>query len=513
MDAITPDPHANPPDRAHTRRRALGLAGVAAAGLVASGASAGRAAAAGTGPVIVVDAAGGGDYTDLEAAVAAAQPDSLIQVRPGNYPIKNGVMNPAAGVVIQGSGYGTHLRAVNALNKAIFRVYGDHVVIRDLRIDGNGANQNQSSSNCVAWRGAYGKLLDCFIHDASGYNVVGEPGADHWVVEGNQSYSTLGTSIAVPREGIELQGVSYCAVVGNVVEGVAQNGILLWNSSGDCGFNTVAGNTVRGCRRAGIGLEDGAHDNSVSANTVSSCNWGIYGTNNGSSGAPHHNAITGNTVFSCSNGVQIEGGAGTVFADNVVRAITGGNGVTLLNTRGASVTGNTSSGNSLAGFLIQDSVDSVCSGNVAYDNGQNTASDNRRAGVVLNQYQGACANNVVTGNRCYDSQGAKTQLYGIALFNKCDNNVVSENVLDGNGARGLLLSNGPTNVMAAGVRKIAVTVGAGVTAVQHGLSYVPNVVSVSMTSPGDIWRAAGSTTTTIYLRADAPGRTADVLVG
>jgi nitrous oxidase accessory protein len=499
--------------RAHTRRRALGLAGLAAAGIVGAGVEAPAADATVGSASLVVDASGGGDYTSIEDAVAAAPAGAVIDVRPGTYPVSAGLMRPAAGVTIRGSGYGSVVRAVNALNKAIFRLESDSITIRDLRIDGNGANQNQSASNCIVLRGQQAKIVNCWVHDASGYNIVAEPTGNAALISGNHSYSTLGTSIAVPREGIEIQGASWCTVTGNVVYGVAQNGILLWSSSGDCGFNSVVGNTVHGCRRAGIGLEDGAHDNAVAGNTVSGNNWGIYSTNNGASGAPSFNSITGNTIHGCSNGVQIEGGSGTVVADNSVRAIKSGNGIVLLNARDATASGNRLNGNSLAGILLQDANDCVVSGNVATNNGQNTASDNRRIGIVLVQYQGTCANNVVTGNRCHDTQATKTQQYGIALYNKCDNNMLSQNVLDGNAARGLLLSNGPANTLGAAFRRLGVTVGTSPTAIAHGLSYVPNAIDVSMTSPGSIWRASGSTTTMIYLQADAPGRTADVFVG
>ena len=62
-------------------------------------------------------------------------------------------------------------------------------------------------------------------------------------------------------------------------------------------------------------------------------------------------------------------------------------------------------------------------------------------------------------------------------------------------------------------KRIAVTIGNQQTAAPHGLSYAPPSVSIAMTSNGTIWKSASSDATNVYLRADGPNRTAEVLVG
>jgi hypothetical protein len=42
---------------------------------------------------------------------------------------------------------------------------------------------------------------------------------------------------------------------------------------------------------------------------------------------------------------------------------------------------------------------------------------------------------------------------------------------------------------------------------------VPRVVTVAMTSSGQIWRSASPDATNVYLTADGPNRRADVFVG
>src|SRR5205823_6470096 len=133
-------------------------------------------------------------------------------------------------------------------------------------------------------------------HDANGYNIVGFYNASNWIISGNHSYGTGTGSSRLVHEGIELQGVSYCTVVGNTLSNIRYNGILLWNSAGDCHRNVVSGNTVRGCGDSAIKLEDGAHDNTITGNSCDASNWGIWLNNNGNSGAPKDNAILGNVV-------------------------------------------------------------------------------------------------------------------------------------------------------------------------------------------------------------------------
>ena len=118
------------------RRRALGLASSGVlAGLLARPTTA-RAASA-SNLYVVVDAAGGGDYTDLETAVAAVGAGHTIFVKAGTYQIRKGNMRPAQGVRIVGEGWGTHIQAANGVNANIFVADNDNIVFEALRIDGH----------------------------------------------------------------------------------------------------------------------------------------------------------------------------------------------------------------------------------------------------------------------------------------------------------------------------------------------------------------------------------------
>src|SRR4051794_24206159 len=87
----------------HTRRATLARLGVAVSGAAAASAlvPTGASAAPQTGIYVVVDPSGGGDYTDLEAAIKGAPAGATIFVKRGNYVIQNRMV-PKAGHRILG---------------------------------------------------------------------------------------------------------------------------------------------------------------------------------------------------------------------------------------------------------------------------------------------------------------------------------------------------------------------------------------------------------------------------
>lgn len=497
-----------PQDRGGVSRRSAlrGAASAVAAGSVAALVVAEPAAAAATGPYIVVNAAGGGDYTDLEQAIAAAPPRSHIYVAAGTYTVNNGRMDPAAGVLIEGAGYGAYVVARNGLNTSVFTINNDNVSLERLRIDGNAPNQTPDTVNCVRFTGHRSRISNCYVHDAAGYNIVGFPGATELVIEGNQSYGTSPTR-DYPSEGIELQGTSYCTVVGNIVSSVRSNGILIWNSTGDAHHNTVVGNTVRSCRTSGIELEDGAHDNVVSGNTCDGNGWGIWLNDNGNSGTPRANVITGNTITNSSNnGIQITGGRDDAITGNTVKS-NGLHGIAIINGRGCVVGTNMVAANSYGGIVLQDTTDSVCHGNVSRDNGQASGAGNWRSGIVLLRSASQVSGNNISANRCYDSQSTPTQQYGIAVLHASADNYLSANVLSGNGSSTGALLLAPESVdktHSPPIRRLTASVGTTSTGINHGLPYTPLTVSFTATSEATVWKSAASTGTKVFLQASKP---------
>jgi parallel beta-helix repeat protein len=497
-----------------SRRAALGQAGaaaVAAAAVSAVGVESARAAA-GSAPFIVVDPAGGGDYTDVEQAVKNAPAGAFVYVLPGTFVVQLGDMDPKAGVHISGAGYGTVLRARSGLNTNVFSISRDYVTVEHLRIDGNAAAQS-AASNGIYFTGQHGQILNCFVHDARGYNIVGFAPASHWIIEGNHSYAT-GVSAAYPSEGIELHGPSRCSIVGNTVIGARNNGILLWNANGDCHHNTVVGNTVRDCGVSGIELEDGAHDNTITGNTCENNHWGIWINENGSSGPPRANTVTANTVTkSLQHGIMLigitEGSvSGNAVAENLAH------GIRLVRVRAVTVTGNSTTRNLRAGISLEDSSDCVVSANVCANNGRDRDYGALRTGIAVQQGSGTTQGNIISDNRCVDTQSPKTQSYGVALIGTPTGNLIGPNVLTGNATSGWLIPSAAAGQNdSVPFHKVKATVGTAETAVPHGLPFVPQSVTVLKTSPGDIWQSSAPDATNVYLRADAAGRTVEILAG
>ena len=493
-----------------TRRASLAGAGAGLLGAAAGAAL--RAPAAADAAVlglyaIVVDVAGTGDYTSLEAAVAAAPTDCTIFVKRGLYTIQGGNMRPPGGVRIVGEGYGTHIRARDGMNANLFLLEHDNCAIENLRIDGNGSNQALASGNCVYLDGVKGaRVMGCWVEQSPGYNIVAFPGTTHAVIDGNHVSSSR-------KEGIELQGASYCSVTGNAVWDAGFNGILLWNSTGDCANNAVTGNTVSGSGGFGISASEGAHDNTITGNTaVSNAQHGILVDDAG----PH--AIVGNVARSngtsgAGTGIRVQGTSNCLISGNLV-SDNNGPGILVNGAHATVVASNNVFANSQTGIMLSAAYPgpvwgSVVEGNVSSGNGRDTTQSNR-SGISI---RGPFVGTVIAHNRCFDPSSPPTQLFGFVTVDDGPKNlVVGPNAFDGNAQGGQSLASGG-NVAAVAYRIVSATVGTSQVAVPHGLPYAPRTMSITMTSPGSVWRSSASDATNVYLRADAPGRTAEVTLG
>lgn len=488
-------------------RRAL-VAG-AGAGVALAAAALGparaRAAAAG-GLFVVVDASGGGDYTDVEEAVAATPPNSTIFVRRGTYPVRTGNLNPAAGVRVLGEGHGSSIRAADGLDTNVFSITNPNVVLERLKVDGNGANQTYKSGDCISYRRTSGgKVLGCFVRESPGYNIVGFS-CTRLVIDGNWSYDSR-------EEAIELHGSSHCTITRNVVHD-ALNGIVLWNADDDCGWCSVLGNTVVGSSGYGIVVNTSGHDCTIAGNTVHGS--GLSGiTLNGRAEAitVSGNVSTGNGRY----GIQLDRVVSCTVSGNVVR----GNalaGINLNVVEGTAVHGNVVTGNGDDGIHLDDQPAESARGNVVSANvcAGNGRAHGGRAGIGL---FGPSTGVSVARNRSYDPGPSRTQAYGIAAAERPSpsptsrNLLLGPNLLEGNGTGGMSIAAAVPEAFTVPYRRLAAAVGASETAVPHGLPYAPRAVELTMTSAGRAWISRAADAANLYLTADADGRSAELLVG
>lgn len=495
-------------EQTFTRRSTLvrtgGYVAAAAAILVAPE----TAQASAENPFVVVDPAGGGDFTDLEVAVRSVPSNSMIFVRRGTYIISDS-LRPAAGVRIVGEGYGTEVRANAGLNKNVFFIEHDYVVLENLRVNGNRANQQVGKSTIDYQRSIGGRVVNCWAHSAGGYGIVAYPGCRDFVITGNLVWDT--------SDGIELGGASNCAIVGNTCVSNG-NGMNFWNSTGDCAFNAITGNTISNSSGYGIVLGDGAHDNVVGGNTCdSNALSGIF-VGNGGSGIirpANGNTITANVVTNSGrSGILLNGVADIIASNNILRN-NGLHGLWARYPESCSIIGNTAVGNMASGLRVEGVFSASPARGIMV--ASNICRNNGRSGGDGISVFGALQVTIVH-NCCYDTQSTKTQRYGISVADNPsgvpnDNLLVGPNLVDGNRDAGLSITSDPTKAQSVPYRKVSATVDSTQTAVPHGLPYAPRATTITMRSPGSVWQSAPPDAVNVYLTADSLSRQVDILVG
>jgi hypothetical protein len=244
-------------------------------------------------------------------------------------------------------------------------------------------------------------------------------------------------------------------------------------------------------------------------------------------------SIDGNQFFNSRTIIRLNNNSnGVVISNNLGRGLLPGGSLTWIeiDTGGNHVIhGNSLSGtgyglfvggngiNRITGNSITTSTNSYCvnlasSDNVFTDN-QCSGTGNQGASVV--RFNGS-RNIVRTNDVDSGGMGGSRAVY----FDGGDYNIFQDNTLAGIGYIDSRFG-GPHNTLEPN-HNIAVTktstlkslgsvaVGASQIAVQHGLGYAPSVVTITMTSPGNIYKSAPSDANYIYLTADADGRTAEI---
>jgi parallel beta-helix repeat protein len=354
-------------------------------------------------------------------------------------------------------------------------------------------------------------VFNASAENPSGAGIRVDDGAYNITVAGN-SVTGGGTTVLGINVGSSTAArVKNVTVEGNAVRATPDRGIRVYVAD----HVTVTGNTVSGAATYGIEVTSGATDVTVAANTVtgSVAYSGIL-----VSGGASDCAITGNKVSaSGQHNIEISGLLGGSVTGNVVSTSgTSCNGIFVYGaSSGLSITGNEASLSGRAGIRVEDAINCTIVGNVCKNGGKggNVALS---TAINITKASGTCSGHTVAYNRCFDDQGSKTQYYGLRIVGAVDNVVIGPNLLTGNGVGGpdAYVDPTATNISASVYKKIpAQTVGVAQTTIAHGLPYIPQSVTVAMTSAGTVWRSAASDATNIYLTADAAARTCDIYVG
>jgi parallel beta-helix repeat protein len=333
-----------------------------------------------------------------------------IYLREGTYILSDDIIISKSNVSIVGAGASTVLKIKDSKNADMYVIFSSanvNLLIQNLRIDGNRANQTAGYM-----RGIYfvsvenSKIVDCWVENLTESAVFLD------------IYSNNNT------------------VTGNTCTGTSDDGIALGGSSN----NTVTGNTCTG-NDCGTWLA-GSDNNIISGNTCTGNNWDgifLYSSSN--------NTVTGNTCTGNNgDGIHLESSSNNTVTGNTYQ----GNreGILLSRSSNNTVTGNTCTGNGSNGIrLYLSSNNNTISGNTVVGNSQE--GNNTYDGIHIDN---DCDYNNIQGNTVRMGAGLNQQRFGVRINTAdCDNNLVINNDFNQAGASGDI-SDAGTGTITAGNR-------------------------------------------------------------
>jgi len=214
-------------------------------------------------------AATGGDQSEINAALGAAD---IVMLSPGTYWIDGSISMASGKALIS---FGAVLKLKNAINATINMIVNsdqsngnDHILIKNLRLDGNKANNTSGDQGCIYFYqvAPSDSSPGCKIEGCIFENFRGKPIR----LQNCYNSSVLGnTFIGSDGYNIHIQSSHYNVISGNVCRG-GYHGVFVTGSE----MNTVSGNTFSGAASYGIYM-DGNH-NVASGNTCKANLRGIH---------------------------------------------------------------------------------------------------------------------------------------------------------------------------------------------------------------------------------------------
>ena len=287
-----------------------------------------------------------------------------------------------------------------------------------------------------------GNVVNAPGSGVAAFGIRADDGATNVTVAGNV-VTNAGTAVSygIGAFSSTSSAVSKVAITGNTVTGANfAAGIYVAKATAV----TVAQNAVSA---TAVGIQFTATTSEVvcDGNTVvSTTNNGIYCVSSANA------AISNNIVKSCggttNDSIKVDAVTNVSIVGNVLSS-GGAAGILLTNScNGFTVSGNTCYFNRTSGIYMLDSSNGVVVGNTCRANGTSAVGSVIANGITVYRNAVATANIAISGNRCYDDQGTKTQLYGVRLYGAVDSVALSGNVLAGNLTGNLSVDTTATNV-------------------------------------------------------------------
>jgi len=346
--------------------------------------------------------------------------------------------------------------------------------------------ENNTHYGINVYKGNDVRIVGCLSQNNGrhGFGVGGD-------ASGDSKRITISNCIAYNngRNGFWIRNTDYLTLVGSIAfTNQDYMGVYLSNVR----YSTVADNVIHDCGQHGIFVEGTSMELVIASNKIS----------------------TTKQTQTSGDGIALSGVTKSIVSGNSVED--GYAGISIISCSGITVANNHVANMERLGINTWRAQNSTVIGNVVKNCGTAGVSG-AQAGIQLNG--DATTNNlynVVVGNRCFDDQATKTQLYGIEEKGTSNYNLIEGNNVVGNKTVGITKVGANTivrnNQGYVTENSGSATVASGTTSVtvNHGLATTPTRIQVTPrenpTNAVSFWWVDTLTTTqfTIHVNTD-PG--------
>lgn len=382
------------------------------------------------------------DTSAINDAITAcnAAGGGIVTIPEGTYIIGSGGVVLKSNVILRGVGYSSSLKLKDATTANVIYYPGSQISragIEYLQVDGNKSGQSNGvdlEQYGVAVNGSDCWMDHVWIHDTqrSATFLTGPRWDISHVYVKDAGKAGAGGSI-IGRSGIVL-GDSVATTSSRVhdcfVDTVLEHGIKLYDGTTD---SSVENCLVTGSGDRGIYIEGGDSVSVIGNQCYSNAVCGIFIGASGHAG--NDCVVSGNTIRNTTgHGILLTAQAGGVVSGNSVNG-SSQYGIYATDSSRVTVSGNECHGNGTsggyAGISLYQSSNCSITGNVSSNNG---TTGSRGYGIYTWDGGTASINNVISGNRCFDTASgtSKKQAYGVLTANSSDYVVLAGNDLSGN---------------------------------------------------------------------------------
>jgi len=360
----------------------------------------------------------------IQAAVDALTNGGKIVLREGLYTI-DAYITLYDDVVLEGQGWQTIIKQADSANlDRMIRMRsvdnaGDRCVIRNLKLDGNKANQASGNGYLIDISGDVADTIieNLYLVDAKGSAINAYSGSVRLLIKNNYIVSPDVDGIAFN------QNHSYFLIGGNRIENAGQHGIHIYD-------NSAGGNPNY----------EGVIEKNIILNPN---NDGIFVT---SSNGRNYNIVVSNNVC---DGMVVNDGILLINCDyssivgNTIRGLGAsgaGDGIVLDRTNYTAVIGNSITDAPSSGIYVKDSSHNAILGNVIENSGDASVI----AGIWITAPDtGVCIHNIIVGNRVTGSS-AQAIAEDTTVGQKPDYTLIFSNDLSGNAISNIQIAGSNT---------------------------------------------------------------------